>query len=211
MLNSKFTTLLLVIICILQTLVFFYLLKKPQTISDSNSIENINDLKLEQTPPGQTKDLADISEFDEIIQRPLFSNSRKPEEEKVEKIIKSEIKIKPVRKPEFMLTGIVLTNEEELALIKSRRNSQINRLRLDEVIEGWKLIEIDPEMVILSSGDQKITLEIERKATPGLIQKENGTINQTKSEEESILPSDKTDPVSEIQEKKQDEFSKEEF
>ena len=183
MLNSKFTMLLLVIICILQALVFFYLLQKPQAIVDSNSIENINDLKLKQTPPGQTKELADISEFDEIIQRPLFSNSRKPEEENVEKIVKPEIKIKPVKKPEFMLTGIVLTNEEELALIKSRKEPRIQRLRLDETIEGWKLIEIDPGLVILSSGDQQITLNIERKANPGVILKESATEDPIKNED----------------------------
>ncbi len=167
MLNSKLTMLLLIAIITILGNTIYYLLKKPQENPATELAQPPANLKLKTTPTIQAQPLANMSEYEEIIERPLFSSNRQPEEETVEQ----ETVQRPVRNPDLKLAGIVISNEENVALIKSRKEPKLQRLKLEEKIDGWKLIAIKSNSVKLESGNDQITLDLTRKADPAQIQK----------------------------------------
>ena len=149
----------------------YYLINNPQDIPDINSVAQTAEVRLEKTPVSQVNSLADINRYDEVIQRPLFNSERQPEEEvKEEKQTQQQA---PARNPDLKLAGIVLSDEGQVALIKSRKDPKLRRILLNETIDGWKLIELKAHSVKLESGSQQITLELTRKADPSKVQQKN--------------------------------------
>jgi|GEM_PF-3998249 len=163
MINSKFTMLLLIAIITILGNTIYYLLKKPHDIPANNAAQPSKSLKLEKTPVSQVQSLPEISAFKEVLERPLFSSDRQPEKEE---LVDQEIVQKPARNPDFKLAGIVLSDEEKVALIKSRKEPKLKRVKIEENIDGWKLIEIKSNSVKLESGNHQITLDLTRKADP---------------------------------------------
>ena len=160
--QSKSITLLLVAICTILGNMIYYKYKHPQEYHSSSSTNSTENLSLTKVPEMQEPELADISDFDEIIQRPLFSTDRQVAEE----IAEDTPVQKPARNPDLQLTGIVLSDEEQVALIKSKKQAKLQRVKLNENILGWKLIELNNSSVKLKSGRQEITLDLSRKTDP---------------------------------------------
>ncbi len=160
--QSKSITLLLVAICTILGNMIYYKYKHPQEYHSSSSTNSTENLSLTKVPEMQESELADISDFDEIIQRPLFSTDRQVAEEIAEDVPVQ----KPARNPDLQLTGIVLSDEEQVALIKSKKQAKLQRVKLNENILGWKLIELNNSSVKLKSGRQEITLDLSRKTDP---------------------------------------------
>ncbi len=186
MLNSKFTTLLLIGLCTIMGNLIYYLINNPQDIPDINSVAQTAEVRLEKTPVSQVNSLANISEFEEITQRPLFSSDRQPAKE----VAEQETIQAPARNPDLKLTGIVLSDEGQVALIKSRKDPKLKRIKLEESINGWKLIEIKSNSVKLESRNQQITLEMTRKADPDPAQaQKNKTKSQQLRQEQQTRPS----------------------
>ncbi len=59
-----------------------------------------------------------------------------------------------------------MSDEEQVALIKSKKQAKLQRVKLNENILGWKLIELNNSSVKLKSGRQEITLDLSRKTDP---------------------------------------------
>ncbi len=181
MLKSKFTTLLLVAVCALLANLIYSRMFDPQITSEMKLNKQSSQLELKNTSVAQANHLADRSDFDEITQRPLFSSTRQPEEKEEEEVFEDIFFEPPVQQPDFKLVGIVLSPEENMALIQSENESNLQRVMLNETIEGWELIKINPNLVELGSGDQLITLEIEREANPNFYQEGSSTIEQAEN------------------------------
>ncbi len=166
MLNSRTTALLLIAVCVLLGSSIFHQLNEPQIMGVVRSVEPTDMIKLEETPRSQLKPFADISTFDEIIDRPLFSETRQPEvEEKEEVVVEPEVIPVPIRKPDFILTGIVLSGDDKIAFIKNNDNntSKVKSVALNKIIEGWTLFEVSARSIKLKSGDQQISLDMRKR------------------------------------------------
>ncbi len=164
MLSSKLTTLILLITCALLGGMINYLLKNPLELTAISSKSSYEALNLTKISVSEVNSLANIHTFNQVVERPLFSNNRQPKEmETVKKILEPNVEPTPVNKPALKLIGIVLSDEDKIALFKSENELKLQRIQLGETVDGWKLIEIHSSSVKLASGKNKITFKISRK------------------------------------------------
>lgn len=162
--NSKFLTLFLVALCIALGGWIYYGLNNQTIIDPISSIEASPNLDLKESPEIFEPELADIEDFSEVIERPLFSATRQEEEEVTAEDITPERK--PAIDPRLKLLGIVISGDEQIALIKSRKDPKAKRVRINEKIEGWKLNKLEKNSANLILGKQEITLTMSRKSDP---------------------------------------------
>lgn len=183
--NKMIMFLLIGFLTVLINLIF-YQLKQPADKAYT-ATSTPEDLNLEVPAISPSTSLPGLAEFQEITQRPLFSSNRLPPEDAPE----PENTITPVRQPDLQLTGIVQSNEETFVLLASKRNPKLERMKLNETIDGWKLIEIGASSVKLQAGKDEITLELIRKTDP----ERAAQLNQAKSIQNSQdHPGDKPAP-----------------
>jgi len=121
--------------------------KAPATIPDQvvpDEQSEIQEMASEPVP---------LSEFVEMTMRPLFSPSRRPppgEPLKAAPDSQPEIAVGTVQGNQFMVTGIVITPQEKVALLKQVLNSsQIIRVKEGQKLSDWTVAKITPEYVTL--------------------------------------------------------------
>ncbi|MFK8068600.1 MAG: hypothetical protein AB8D52_10160 [Gammaproteobacteria bacterium] len=184
--NSKSITLLLIVICtILGNLIYYNLNHQPEfdQLDTATILEQTTPEELTKTSKSK---LADIDSFSEITQRPLFSVDR---QEVQEEIVASPTPMqKPARDPNLKLMGIVLSDDGQIALIKTRKDPKVKRVKLDEKVENWTLAELNNNSVRLLSGNQEIVLEMNRKADPKKRMQLNNSMNIKQQTKKNNLP-----------------------
>lgn len=107
------------------------------------------------------------SEFAEVRQRPIFNEDRKPtpivEDQKVE--------VAQVVPLNITLTGVVLTPEIKLAMVRDNAKNEAVSLRIGMPLpgeqQGWTLAEIRSRSVVFKN-PQDETSEVELEVAPGL-------------------------------------------
>ncbi len=108
---------------------------------------------------------SEITDYDEIINRPLFFEDRKPyvyiEPETPTKKPKPKKPNAPKKTEEYTLSAIIITPERQLAIIQSGREKSLQRLALGESINGWTVEAIEPRSVSLIKDNEKQLLELE--------------------------------------------------
>ncbi len=100
-------------------------------------------------PPQQT--------FSELVERPPFSQSRRPAEVKAVR----QTRQAPVRKElRFSLIGVILQPDKQYALVRQAGKKDILRLGRGEKIDGWQVDSILPDRLVLSYADDVVELEL---------------------------------------------------
>ena len=84
-----------------------------------------------------------LARYDAISRRPVFAPSRRPPQPP------EPPRAPPVPPPKVVLTGIAATGDNRTALIQGRDGAPV-LLRVNDVIDGWRLIAI---------GDRSVTFE----------------------------------------------------
>jgi len=142
-----------------------------------------------------------ITDYDEIIERPLFFDDRKPyvyvEPEKKQPDTKKK-KTTPKKNEQYSLSAIMITSEKKLAIIQSGREKSLQRIALGESIDGWKIENIEPHSVLLKKGNESknLTLEIKNSNT-----KQNSTAktsrqtNKAKEKTEEKVNNESNNPA----------------
>lgn len=169
--NKMIMFLLIGLVTLLINLIY-YQINQPED-NDYTAPGAPEDLNLESPEISTSTALPGLTEFQEITQRPLFSSNRLPPDDAPA----PEQTIAPTRQPDLQLTGIVQSNEEEFVLFASKRKPKLERIKLNDTIDGWKLIEIGTSSVKLQSGNNEITLDLIRKTDP----KRAAQLNQAKN------------------------------
>jgi hypothetical protein len=102
-----------------------------------NKNEN-HDLKFEaNTTVASVKSLQNITNYNAIVERPLFIEERRFEEEKKEeKVVRRAPVIQDLR---VQALGVALSGDGLLAVIKDLKNGQTKRLHIGDDIYGWVL------------------------------------------------------------------------
>lgn len=107
----------------------------------------------------QTLLRSDLIGMQEIVSRPLFHMSRRPQE-----VIRQEIRAAPVRQATppsqlYRVSGIVQTpSGERLAYVLDQRSGESIRLKVGDILGDWTLSEIEPALIVLESADQVVNL-----------------------------------------------------
>ena len=95
-----------------------------------------------------------LEEFSAVIERPIFSQSRRPPPlaaETADVVAAPDLEIE--------LLGIVLWKSQRIALVRLKEDSGIVKIRQGADVAGWTAIAIEPSHVLFQRGD------VEKKAT----------------------------------------------
>jgi len=96
-----------------------------------------------------------ISTFAEIVERPLFIQSRRPAPKKDTKVAEA------AAKPEtFELIGVIISPAGHMALLRTLATSAIVRAIEGQTVGGWEVRTIKPTQIILQQGDDSQVLKI---------------------------------------------------
>lgn len=97
-----------------------------------------------------------LSDYLSVSERPLFTHDRRPFV-----VIVEEAAPAPVGPPvEFELTAVIITSATQLALLRSNLTPTVQRLALNQSIDGWTLEAVTPDSVVLRQGDATATVPL---------------------------------------------------
>ncbi len=98
--------------------------------------------------------MAPAESFSAILERPLFSPTRRPPAEGTVTIESAEPEL------EITLVGIIISSEEQIAIIKPKGGSQFVRLSEGDSFQGWILETIEPDRITFQRGDIEEHIEL---------------------------------------------------
>jgi len=92
--------------------------------------------------------------FSAVVERPLFSETRRPNviiPRKAAAPVKRPVK-ETKRKATFFLAGVIYDGDEYVALLKTSRNGELQKVAKGGSISGWEVEDIQPEAVRVRNG-----------------------------------------------------------
>lgn len=123
----------------------------------------------EQTVDARAASLAPLSDYAEVVQRPLFMQDRRPFVPEQVAATNTPVKKAPVRRQgndNFSLSAIIITDEKRIALIQSGRNKTLQKVAQGEQLEGWTVSDIQAGKISLKRGSETRELELAVKGSP---------------------------------------------
>lgn len=119
-------------------------------------------------PIDTPKAMGSIDAYREIVERPLFSETRRPPEPFTQPAAPAvpQISRAPAARADLVLLGVVITPDSRRAVLRSASDKKANLKGLGDDINGWQLAAIEPRKVRLTRGTEEKVLELERKAAP---------------------------------------------
>ncbi len=121
--------------------------------------------------------LEPIASFGAIVERPLFSRSRRPAP--VDRSSTADVRTSNTGVP-FMLSGIIVAGPTRVAFLQPRSQPKTLRVLEGETVEGWKIEKILPYRVVIGNGDAREELALQDRLAPapgagdGRLQQRNG-------------------------------------
>jgi hypothetical protein len=120
-----------------------------------------------QSPLPVKKDdfsLPSLSQFQAIIERPLFLQSRRPVPSATTET--SPTVSKETRLNQYSLTAVVIVPDKRLALLRSTTDKKIHKIEEGQDLQGWKLKEIKDESALFQQVNESQELRLQRKTPP---------------------------------------------
>ncbi len=104
--------------------------------------------------------MAPLEDFSTILERPLFSPTRRPPAAGTVAAVASE--------PELQLTlvGVIISSEEQIAIFRLQDASRFLRLNVGDSFQGWILDAIEPSRVTFSRGEVEEHIELTYDVPP---------------------------------------------
>lgn len=96
--------------------------------------------------------------FDDVVKRPLFIEARRPPPEQDDGAETEAPKPprKPARRPVADLTAILIIDSEQYAVFRTASKKKgLEKLKVGEQLDGWKIAKIDAKQVTLRQGTAK--------------------------------------------------------
>ena len=108
-------------------------------------------------PPPASADVAGFtippeSAFAEVVERPLFSATRRPPS------ASAAAAAAATAQGDLVLVGIVTSSAERYALIQHGKPARVDRVAENDALSGWTVESIERDRVILHTGDRRLEL-----------------------------------------------------
>lgn len=128
-----------------------------------NDIFKVNKASFEMQPIPEYPFLKDpIERYAEMLARPVFFEGRKPIDKVVEETNQATttpVVQQPAQEFKYILTGIINTPKGVRALFNDPQatayGDKHKRMKIDEILGGWKLITIEADKVIIQADAEK--------------------------------------------------------
>lgn len=117
-------------------------------------------LSLDELPPELRFTMAAIEDFDSILERPLFSPSRRAP------VVADDAG--PAANADFGydLTGVLIDDDARIALFRRNDGSGDVRQAEGTTIDGWLLKEVAPDFVVLERDGEEHVVELAFQSPP---------------------------------------------
>ena len=104
--------------------------------------------------------MAPAENFAAILERPLFSPTRRPPAQGVAATIAPE--------PELQVTlvGVIISSEEQIAIVRLNDADRFARLSVGDSFQGWILDSIEPSRITFRRGDGEEHIELTYDVPP---------------------------------------------
>jgi len=129
----------------------------PPTASGADAIAG--------TQLGAALDTPSLAEYESVIERPLFNETRLPSEDEDADAEDEEAVGGSTEIPPMQLAGVVLTGEHQIAMLM-REGGRPLRVEVGMDVEGWVLEGLEPRRAILSNGINSVELELPLYTAP---------------------------------------------
>jgi type II secretory pathway component PulC len=94
-----------------------------------------------------------IDNYQAVLERPLFSpNRRPPPEDSMITLVSQDF--------DFGLKGVIIDDDVRTALFRRQADGQIVRLTEGDEIEGWTLLEVELDFVVMERDGHEEVLEL---------------------------------------------------
>jgi|GEM_PF-1116846 len=113
----------------------------------------------------------EIDAYDGITDRPLFSDTRSPDQVIDESEAESNTEDSDIEL-EIKLVGVARVNEQQVAMVMDTSAKKLYRLKIGDEIHAWKVDGIESNSLSLSKGDKEKTVALSR------IEVKNNTANK---------------------------------
>lgn len=107
--------------------------------------------------PPQPPLMPPLSSYAEIVERPLFNETRRPPPAPETPVVAAQI-----NPTQFRLEGTALTAKQRVAVLRDTRTNQLHRLAEGDQLDGWQVSSVQAGTIALSQGAQTLQLELER-------------------------------------------------
>ena len=155
--------LLLVTAILFASWYLFELMRTPAAPPTLNPEENPPD---NLTVPKLTLDIPSLSEFKATLDRPLFSESRRPAEPETDDETGDTPEQTPKEAVPVRLSAVIIEQDEKSALLEETKSRTSKRVREGEAFEGWTLVEVREDAVVLVSGGKRSEVELRNFDVP---------------------------------------------
>jgi len=99
--------------------------------------------------------------YAEVSERPLFLRSRRPLPPELET---SEEPPAQTSRAAFVLSGVILTDTQRMALLQTQSSPKIARVEEGQEYEGWTVEAIHPNRVVMRRGEEVSEIVLEDRA-----------------------------------------------
>lgn len=117
---------------------------------------------------GEPAKLGPWDNYAEVLARPLFNESRAPEEVATAAPAEGDGKAQPLT--DTALTGIIIAGPVKIAMITNSANGETQRVKVGQPLEGdqsgWSLVELKPRSAVFEgagSGRTELELSVDTK------------------------------------------------
>ena len=104
--------------------------------------------------------MAPVEYFSTILERPLFSPSRRPLVQGVAAVPAPESQL------QVTLVGVIISSEEQIAIVRLTDASRFARLSVGDSLQGWILGSIEPDRITFRRGDVEEIIELTYDVPP---------------------------------------------
>lgn len=141
-------------VCIALASVIYLELNREPPVGDGVTVANPSSAAEDAPPPPAAFSLPPLAAYSVIVERPLFSTQRRPP-------VKEEETPEAIPPPRLILTGVLISGDGRLVLLRRVGSKTIIRASEGDEIEGWRIEIITADRVVLRYGDavEEVTLD----------------------------------------------------
>jgi len=109
-----------------------------------------------------------LDKLQDTVRRPLFEASRRPIEAPAPLLPPPQVEPAPPPPPfvdqnALSLLGVVTSEGRAIALLKRNQTGQNIRVEVGDAVDGWTIVSIEPQRVMIRQGETQIALQLFRK------------------------------------------------
>lgn len=107
--------------------------------------------------------LAPLEDFSEIVDRPLFSETRRPYEPEEGEVAAEDLSDESGQESQrlvWQLVGVMISPQGREALVQHNVSKESMKVEQGEALDGWTVEQVSPGGVILSQGSRRHELEL---------------------------------------------------